>query len=149
LLVDDQDVMRSVIAQFLDPRSYTVIEAETGAAGLAAARTERPGLILLDLGLPDMNGRQVLAELKADPDTRSIPVVLVTSARLESAERVSLDPLIAGILPKEALTRETVNAAARRALSTTTTPAVTRACAGSRKPATPSSRPPRFARPTC
>jgi signal transduction histidine kinase/DNA-binding response OmpR family regulator len=117
LLVDDQDVMRSVIAQFLDPRSYTVIEAETGAAGLAAARTERPGLILLDLGLPDMNGRQVLAELKADPDTRSIPVVLVTSARLESAERVSLDPLIAGILPKEALTRETVNAAARRALA--------------------------------
>ena len=102
LIVDDQEVMRAVLAQFLDARLYSACHAETGSEGLAKARAEQPGLILLDLGLPDMNGRQVLAELQADPATRSIPVVLVTSARLEAADREALDRSAAGIVLKDA-----------------------------------------------
>jgi CheY-like chemotaxis protein len=118
LIVDDQEVMRMVIRQFLDARLYSTIEAETGTAGLVKARSERPGLILLDLGLPDIDGRQVLAELRADPETRSIPVVLVTSARLTSAERQQLEMIANGFLSKDELTRETVNDAALRATTT-------------------------------
>jgi signal transduction histidine kinase/CheY-like chemotaxis protein len=117
LIVDDQEVMRVVLAQFLDARLYSALHAETGSEGLAKARAEQPGLILLDLGLPDMNGRQVLAELRADPATRSIPVVLVTSARLEGADRETLDRSAAGIVFKDALTRDVVNSAIHRALA--------------------------------
>jgi CheY-like chemotaxis protein/anti-sigma regulatory factor (Ser/Thr protein kinase) len=117
LIVDDQDVMRVVLAQFLDSRLYSSLEAETGAEAIVKARAEQPGAILLDLGLPDMNGRQVLAALKADPATRSIPVVLVTSARLEPAERDALERSAAAIVPKDALTRDAVNAAIRLALA--------------------------------
>ena len=117
LIVDDQEVMRAVLAQFLDGRFYSAFHAETGAEGLTKARADQPGLILLDLGLPDMNGRQVLAELKADPATQSIPVVLVTSARLEPAEREALQRSAAGIVFKDALTRDVVNTAIQRALT--------------------------------
>jgi signal transduction histidine kinase/CheY-like chemotaxis protein len=117
LIVDDQEVMRHVVSGFLDVQRYTAIEADCGAAALAKAREQRPDLILLDLGLPDMNGRQVLTELKADPITHAIPVVLVTSARLESDEREGLERLTAGIVTKDSLSRETVNAAVQRALA--------------------------------
>ena len=117
LIADDQEVMRMVIRQFLDARLYAATEAETGAAALMKARSERPGLILLDLGLPDVDGRQVLADLKADPDTRSIPVVIVTSSRLAPAERARLEDIADGFLSKDELTRETVNAAVVRALA--------------------------------
>ena len=110
--------MRMVIRQFLDAQLYSTTEAETGTAGLLKARSEHPGLILLDLGLPDIDGRQVLAELKADPETRSIPVVLVTSARLTSGEREQLEMIANGFLSKDELTRETVNDVVLRATTT-------------------------------
>ena len=118
LIIDDQEVMRMVIRQFLDARLYSTIETDTGTAGLVKARSERPGLILLDLGLPDIDGRQVLAELKADPETRSIPVVLVTSARLAPAERQRLETIANGFLSKDELTRERVSDAVARAIAT-------------------------------
>jgi len=117
LIVDDQEVMRAVLTQFLDGRLYAPHHAVTGAEALAAARAARPGVILLDLGLPDMDGRQVLAALKADPATEAIPVVLVTSARLEPAERAALEREAAGIVFKDALTRDAVNSAIHWALT--------------------------------
>ena len=53
--------------------------ATEGGAGLELARTESPDLILLDLNLPDMTGDQILHRLKADPDLRHIPVVMVSA----------------------------------------------------------------------
>jgi CheY-like chemotaxis protein len=58
----------------------TVLEATHGEAGLEAARTSRPDLILLDLHLPDLSGEELLEALAAHPETKNIPVVIVSAA---------------------------------------------------------------------
>jgi signal transduction histidine kinase/CheY-like chemotaxis protein len=116
LIVDDQEPMRAILRQFLDPRRYTASEAATGEAGLEKIQSDSPDVILLDLGLPDISGREVLRRVKADPATRSIPVVLVTSARLDRDDRESLMQSASGIVSKDSLTREVVDAALRQTL---------------------------------
>jgi signal transduction histidine kinase/CheY-like chemotaxis protein len=117
LVIDDQEPMRVVLRQFLDARHYAPSEAATGEEGLRRAHTERPDVILLDLGLPDINGREVLYRLKSDSETAEIPVVIVTSVRLEQAERERLRSIAAGIVSKDSLTRDVVNDAVRGAIS--------------------------------
>jgi signal transduction histidine kinase/CheY-like chemotaxis protein len=114
LLVDDQEAMRVVIKQFLEAQHYQSIEAATGQDGLSKARDERPDVILLDLSLTDMNGRDVLKQLKSDPATLDIPVVIVTSSRLNRSEREQLADA-AGIVSKDVLTRQVIDDAIRQA----------------------------------
>jgi signal transduction histidine kinase/DNA-binding response OmpR family regulator len=115
LLVDDQEAIRFVLMQFLSAGHYSAIEAETGDEGLRKARDEQPDVILLDLGLPDINGREVLRRLKADAATTHIPVVIVTSARLTREERAMLAGSASSVISKDSLTRELVADAIRQA----------------------------------
>ena len=78
LLVEDLDEHRYLYATVLRLAGYRVIEAADGERGLALAREEKPSLILLDLGLPVLDGWQLLQLLKANPATRAIPVIAVT-----------------------------------------------------------------------
>ena len=120
LIGDDQEVMRLVIRQFLDSHRFEPREATTGAEVLAAAATDRLDLILLDLGLPDIDGREVLRRLKADPATASIPVVIVTSASLDRGERTRLEQLSAGFISKDSLTQSVINDTVQRTLEQST-----------------------------
>jgi signal transduction histidine kinase/CheY-like chemotaxis protein len=106
LLVDDDEVHRYVMRQHLSAATFVIFEAANGPDGLSLAQTERPDVICLDLGLPGLRGREVLRRLKDDPATREIPVVIVTSHALENTERSELLGLAAGVLPKEAISRE-------------------------------------------
>jgi signal transduction histidine kinase/CheY-like chemotaxis protein len=115
LVVDDQEPIRIVLRQFLAARQYRCVEAATGEAGLIAARAEHPHAILLDLGLPDLNGREVLRRLKSDPSTGDIPVVVITSARLDRQEREELGRSVAAIVSKDALTAAVIDEAITRA----------------------------------
>jgi signal transduction histidine kinase/DNA-binding response OmpR family regulator len=117
LLVDDQEAIRFVLMQFLSAGHYSAIEAETGDEGLRKAREEQPDVILLDLGLPDINGREVLRRLKADATTTHIPVVVVTSARLTREERAMLAGSASSVISKDILTRELITGAIRQATS--------------------------------
>ena len=117
LVIDDQEPMRVVLRQLIDARHYSLLEASTGEAGLRHAQNQIPDVILLDLGLPDVDGREVLRRLKGDPATQAIPVVLVTSARLEPSERVQLSRTTSGVVSKDALTRDLINSALRQALA--------------------------------
>jgi two-component system cell cycle response regulator DivK len=63
-----------------------MIEARDGAAGLATAKKERPDLILMDIQLPLLDGYEATRRIKADPDLKNIPVIVVTSYALSGDE---------------------------------------------------------------
>lgn len=78
LIVDDEPINLEVLESILETE-HPVIAARSGADAIAAARRHRPGLILLDVRMPDLDGLEVCCRLKADPLTESIPVIFVTS----------------------------------------------------------------------
>ena len=81
LAVDDDPAILDVVAQVLADEGYDVLTAGGGRAAVELAREHLPKLILLDLMMPEMNGWQVVAELRALPQTRSIPVLLLSARR--------------------------------------------------------------------
>ena len=84
LIVDDVSTNRLVLKAKLSRSCYETLQAGDGATALALARVEQPGLILLDMMLPDLDGVEVCRRLRADPATRDIPVIVVTA--LDDAE---------------------------------------------------------------
>jgi CheY-like chemotaxis protein len=78
LIVDDDPGVRKVAARRLAQEGYRVLTAENGHQALALAGAERPQLILLDILMPGIDGREVLRRLSADAATADIPVVLLT-----------------------------------------------------------------------
>jgi two-component system cell cycle response regulator len=79
LTVDDSQTIRLVLIKAFRPYDCTVIEAQNGAEGLAAATREKPVLILLDLSMPVMDGITMLAKLRTDPNLKRIPVIMLTA----------------------------------------------------------------------
>jgi CheY-like chemotaxis protein len=116
LLVDDEEISRYLLRQHLLTPRHVVSEAASGAEALRLARDERPDVICLDLVMPDMDGFRVLEQLKADPATRDIPVVIVTSKHLDEAERRALLAVSAGVFSKDMVSQGAVLAAVERAM---------------------------------
>jgi signal transduction histidine kinase/DNA-binding response OmpR family regulator len=82
----------------LEPDGFRVLVAASGEAGLARARHERPDLILLDLILPDSDGLDLVARLKADPATADIPIWVTTRGDLDEDERARINGKVQGIV---------------------------------------------------
>lgn len=97
LVVDDVDLIKDVFLDFFQGTPYTVLTAKNGEEALAIARTEHPALVFMDLNLSGMDGRSVTQQLRLDPMTASIPVVVMTGEMLEEAEYL---PLFNGYLQK-------------------------------------------------
>ena len=108
LNVNDNEIERYALRQFLSTSRYEVIEATGGYEGLRLARQAHPDVIFLDLMMPDVHGFEVLKMLKAIEDTRSVPVVLFTSQRLDNAEERERAALADALLMKSDLSRDTV-----------------------------------------
>jgi two-component system, cell cycle response regulator DivK len=88
LIVEDNELNRDVLSRRLRSRGYQVFVASHGEEGLRLAQTERPDLILMDLGLPELDGWECARRLKAGPNTRTIPVIALTAhAMLGDRER--------------------------------------------------------------
>lgn len=79
VLVEDDEILAKVLREELLEAGFAVVSAYDGEAGLAAVKKEAPGLVLLDLVLPKKHGFEVLAELKKSPETRDIPVIILTA----------------------------------------------------------------------
>jgi two-component system, OmpR family, alkaline phosphatase synthesis response regulator PhoP len=86
LVVEDEPMVRGALKLRLEKNNYEIIEAEDGNAGLNAARSEKPDLIILDVMLPKMDGYQVARLLKFDEKFKHIPIVMLT-ARSQQADR--------------------------------------------------------------
>ena len=130
LVVDDEPQIRRVVRSALQSPTTRVVEAESGALGLERAAAERPQLIVLDLGLPDMSGEAVCTALREWTRTP----ILVLSARHSDSEKVALlDAGADDYVTKPFSTDELqarVRALLRRAAQAETTDAATRISSG-------------------
>ena len=86
MVVDDESRVRATIAKTLKSEGYEVVEASTGQETLARAKEEWPVLIILDFILPDLPGTEVLKQLRADPLTKAIPVLLLTGKPMVASQ---------------------------------------------------------------
>lgn len=106
LVIDDDERARYLIAKHLKDTPYQLLEAAHGATGVEMARREQPDVILLDFLLDDVTAFDVIDQLKSDPHTRHIPVIVITAQSLDPAEREQLARQTDAILSKEHLSRE-------------------------------------------
>ncbi len=90
LIVEDDPIMARLYEKIFSFEDYEVIMAKDGEEGLVKAREEKPLLILLDIMMPKMNGLEVLERLKADPETKKIPVVVLTNLASEKDAETAL-----------------------------------------------------------
>jgi DNA-binding response OmpR family regulator len=86
LIADDEDGIRSLVRMTLDTESLEILEAADGDEAVTLARENRPDVILLDVMMPGRSGFDVCRELKSDPATAAIPVVILT-AKAQTADR--------------------------------------------------------------
>jgi CheY-like chemotaxis protein len=82
LLIEDNEMNRDMLSSRLEKKGYSVITAIDGSQGHSMAILESPELILMDIGLPDMDGWEVAKLLKANESTRNIPIIALTAHAL-------------------------------------------------------------------
>ncbi len=79
LLVEDNEMNRDMLSRRLERKGYEVVLAMDGQSGVARAQAEPPDLILMDMSLPVLDGWEATRKLKADPQTRFVPIVALTA----------------------------------------------------------------------
>lgn len=82
LIIEDNEKNRKLVRDVLQVKGYKTIESETAEEGLKLAAEQTPALILMDIQLPGMDGISAMKQLKADPKTRSIPVIAITASAM-------------------------------------------------------------------
>jgi signal transduction histidine kinase/DNA-binding response OmpR family regulator/PAS domain-containing protein len=116
LVVDDDPNVVAIVRQLLEGERCAVDWAPDGAAGLERIDQAPPGVVLLDLLMPQMDGFAFLDLLRDDPAHKDIPVIVLTSKSLESAERAMLKERVLGLVDKHGLDRESLIQEIQRAL---------------------------------
>ena len=86
LVVEDQEDNRRILRDLLSSAGYEMAEAWDGKAGVEAAKEQRPDLILMDIQLPLMDGYEATRRIKANPELKGIPIIVVTSYALSGDE---------------------------------------------------------------
>lgn len=89
LIIDDHEMGRYTLGLLLEGAGYRVREAATGAEGLAALEAELPDLVVLDVNLPDMDGRDVCSRIRTNPRTARLPVIHITASHRSPADQVA------------------------------------------------------------
>jgi two-component system cell cycle response regulator DivK len=90
LLVEDNEMNRDMLSRRLLRRGYEVLVAEDGAVGVSMARSEVPDLILMDMSLPVLDGWEATRQIKAAPETQTIPVTALTAHAMAGDEEKAL-----------------------------------------------------------
>jgi signal transduction histidine kinase/CheY-like chemotaxis protein len=98
LVVDDDAANREWLRNILEPAGFGVIQAAGGREAIVLAKSRRPGLVLLDLMMPDISGFDVVKALRADPDTQRTPIMILTARHLTQADKRHLNGHVSTIL---------------------------------------------------
>jgi len=106
LYVEDNEFNRKIVRHLLGRTSYRLIEAEDGEAGVTTAREAVPDLIIMDIQLPKLSGLEATRQLRADPVTAPIPVIVITSFALAGDEAKAREAGAAAYLAKPYSPRE-------------------------------------------
>jgi two-component system phosphate regulon response regulator PhoB len=100
LIAEDSSTVRRLVAARLAADGYEVLEAVDGEQALAAVRAEHPDLLVLDKVMPKLDGFEVVRELRADPATRAVPIVMLTERTTEQDVLGGLDLGVDEYMPK-------------------------------------------------
>lgn len=100
LYIEDNAQNMRLVRKMLDMAGYEMIEAADGLSGVAVAARELPDLILMDINLPDINGLEATARLKASPELSWIPVVALTANAMHGDREHCIAAGCDGYIPK-------------------------------------------------
>jgi signal transduction histidine kinase/CheY-like chemotaxis protein len=106
LVIDDDESVHAILGEDLGPLGYAIENASSGEAGLRAAEERAPDVIILDLMMPGMSGFEVAGSLKDNPRTADIPILVLTSKEISSADRALLHTKVASFVQKGTSARE-------------------------------------------
>lgn len=91
LIVEDNELNRDMLSRRLERRGYTITIAVDGKEGLEKMRTTMPDIVLMDMGLPVMDGWEATRQAKADENLKSIPIIALTAHALEEDRKKALE----------------------------------------------------------
>ena len=117
LIVEDDERTREMLRRTLQKEGWEIREAPNGRLGLEKLGQGVPGLILLDLMMPEMDGFTFMRELRKRPDCARVPVIVITAKDLDNEDRRRLSGDVAGIFGKHAISREQLAAEVHRLLT--------------------------------
>ena len=116
LIVEDQETIRKVYRTILESAGYGIIEADDGAKGWSWAQTACPDLIITDLMMPVMDGYELIQKIRSDPETRAIPVIVLSMRGEDSNIKKALSLGATGFLTKGYVPPKTIVDQIRSAL---------------------------------
>jgi CheY-like chemotaxis protein len=91
LIVEDNDMNLDMLTRRLERKGYEVISARDGQAGVEAARSHRPDIVLMDMSLPVLDGWSATRALKSDAETAAIPVIALTAHAMEADRKKAME----------------------------------------------------------
>jgi CheY-like chemotaxis protein len=118
LIVDDEESVRQLLRLMLRTFDVCVREAADGSEALARINEEQPSLVILDVMMPKIDGLTVLKQLRADPKTKALPVLLFTAFRVTNEQAAELEVPRAMIMNKGSLSVKDLRGTVAQVLST-------------------------------
>jgi CheY-like chemotaxis protein len=105
LVIDDDKSVTDLVQVILEAEGCTVVKAHNGREGLVLAESEKPDLIILDLVMPELSGFNVAYQLKHNPATYTIPVMIMTSMEIDDETREQLEGFVVSLMRKSGFTK--------------------------------------------
>jgi two-component system, cell cycle response regulator DivK len=115
LLVEDNEFNRKIVRDLLARQPYDLLEAHDGEAGVAAARRDKPDVIVMDVQLPKLSGLDATRAIRAEPETATIPIIVVTSFALSGDDKKAMDAGASAYLAKPYSPRQLLDTIRRMA----------------------------------
>ena len=91
LIVEDNEMNRDMLSRRLQRKGFEIVMAEDGQQGVDMSKSENPDVILMDLGLPVMDGWQATTTIKAEESTKNIPIIVLTAHAMAGDREKALD----------------------------------------------------------